>query len=1248
LTDTSIHTPFQRKHQLWLLAALSFFLLAMLADRYKRSATSLEHVRDELQQYIQRKQADVNQLWLDSNLLKSAAREPFRDPAFSKMLAQPVYLFGYGPGAQSADQLLFWNNQQSLPYPSLLYEKKNGGFIKAGNGYYVWMRHRLKPYTYIALIPVKWNYYVSNSYLDNQFVFNPKLGSRFNLVSDNRTGLPVTDLNGNRLFHLQEVSFNGIKAGSNLAFVLQLMAIGCLLIYLQLLANWIANRWSAGRGWIFLLLSVTLVRFLTYRFEAPLYLRRFALFDPAIYSTSPVFRSLGDLLINVLLITWLILYARQLWFKQSLSQTKLRSIPIWVRWITGALLLGIPTFALAGLIRSLVADSQISFDVLNFFTLSAYSVIGFAVLCAIGMAYYFWCQFIIEQWRPWIQQRPYFFWLTVALLGLIYLSVRIGKIHGGFDVYILAWLLLFLILLNSRLFDWLKNRLIASRLVFWVFFFSLSITGLLIRENNLKEKNRRIHYAEMLAQKSDPANETLINTLMTEFNVPFISTQFSRFYQSGENYFLKDSLINSNTTGYTNKYDTRIYTYAADERPLYNSDSASFNEINAIWTTQSKPTSTPGLLYFDESYDAYSYICKRNINDFDNRLLGYLFIIATPKKVKLDALSPELFSKGTTNSIEQSATYAYAVYHDGKLVNVHNDFPFPSSIQTKTYRFEQQQFITRNGYDELWYNAGSGSVIAIVRPTQTWLESITLFSYLFGGFLLVAGFVWLLGALIRSRFSWKLLMQQWPASIRYQIHGTVILVSAFSFVIIGFATILFFIKRYDDSNKERLTRTIHIMDKEVRNALKEEPASLDSSVTSGLLNFNLEAVINRLSEIHGVDVNLYDLDGNLRVSSIPLLYNKGMISARMNPVAYQHLQYAKEIQFYQKEYIGKLEFASNYVPVRDEQGNNFAFLNIPYFTSESNLRQEISNFLVTIINLNAFVFLIAGIISLFITNRITASLSLISEKMKRVNLGTQNEVIHWKRNDELGQLVGEYNKMVRQLEDSARKMAISEREGAWREMARQVAHEIKNPLTPMKLSLQYLQKAIDANAPNVQQLTSQVSHTLIEQIEHLNRIAADFSQFAQIGEAKTERIDLNEILRNVLNLFASNEAIQIKTTLLDEPVWVTGDKTHFNRLFSNLILNAIQAIPEERKPVVDIVEEISHRQVQIRINDNGTGIDPAVQEKIFTPNFTTKSSGTGLGLAMCKRIVEQAGGSIWFETIPDAGTTFFVALPVTD
>ncbi len=334
------------------------------------------------------------------------------------------------------------------------------------------------------------------------------------------------------------------------------------------------------------------------------------------------------------------------------------------------------------------------------------------------------------------------------------------------------------------------------------------------------------------------------------------------------------------------------------------------------------------------------------------------------------------------------------------------------------------------------------------------------------------------------------------------------------------------------------------------------------------------------------------------------------------------------------------------MPVIDGTGREYAYLNIPYFTSQSKLQEEIANFLVTIINLNAFIFLIAGIIALFITNRITRSFSFISEKMKAVNLGRHNEAIDWKRNDEIGELVNEYNKMVAKLDDSAVALAKSEREGAWREMARQVENEIKNPLTPMKIILQYLQKSIASKADNVEELTANVARTLVEQIEHLNHIAGEFSQFANIGNSKNEIFNLNDVVSQVIQLHAIDDRIQINWTAAAKKVMINADRTHINRLFTNLILNAMQAIPTGRNVQIDIDEKITGDKVLISIRDNGNGIEEELQAKIFTPNFTTKTSGTGLGLAMSKGIVEQAKGSIWFETEVGIGTTFFIELPV--
>ncbi|MDQ3552068.1 MAG: HAMP domain-containing histidine kinase, partial [Bacteroidota bacterium] len=210
----------------------------------------------------------------------------------------------------------------------------------------------------------------------------------------------------------------------------------------------------------------------------------------------------------------------------------------------------------------------------------------------------------------------------------------------------------------------------------------------------------------------------------------------------------------------------------------------------------------------------------------------------------------------------------------------------------------------------------------------------------------------------------------------------------------------------------------------------------------------------------------------------------------------------------------------------------------------------------------------------------------------------------------------------------------------------QVAHEIKNPLTPMKLSIQFLQKAIHNNQPNVKDLTTSVTNTLVEQIDHLSKIAADFARFAHIGNLKTEVFDLHKVLDNLKELFGSNPNVEFHWFRLAHPVIVKADKTHMNRLFTNLITNSIDACSGNENCRIEIREDLIKDDILIQIKDNGEGIEEEMQSKIFTPNFTTKTSGTGLGLAMCKSIVEQADGEIWFKTTPGEGTCFYVQLPL--
>jgi two-component system, NtrC family, nitrogen regulation sensor histidine kinase NtrY len=529
------------------------------------------------------------------------------------------------------------------------------------------------------------------------------------------------------------------------------------------------------------------------------------------------------------------------------------------------------------------------------------------------------------------------------------------------------------------------------------------------------------------------------------------------------------------------------------------------------------------------------------------------------------------------------------------------------------------------------------------------IEIISVFSYFFCAFLFMIALLQFISILLKAGNDWRLINAFWQLNIRSQVHGTIIFISVLSFIIIGIATISFFIDRYNRNNIDKLSRTSGIMIKEMQKSIFNREAVTDSTFNSDSAEvYDLQNLIDEVADIHNVDVNVYDLEGNLQASSEFEVYSKGILSTKMHPEAYYHLHRMRQVQYVQEETMSSLQYLSIYSAVRDEKGRVLRYLNIPYFSSQIDLNQEISNFLVTIINLNAFIFLIAGTIALFIANKITRSFSVIGDKMKAITLGKTNEEIKWNRDDEIGELVKQYNKMVRQLEQSAAALAKSEREGAWREMARQVAHEIKNPLTPMKLSIQYLQKAINNNQTNVKVLTTNVANTLIEQIDHLSKIAADFGRFANIGNRNLEVFDLHQVLESLRDLYSSNPKVEMLWLKAGDEILMEADRTHMNRLFTNLLTNAIDACEDKEVCRIKIIEQLNKGSILIQVQDNGEGIPEEMQPRIFTPNFTTKTSGTGLGLAMCKSIIEQAGGRIWFQTTLGMGTTFFVELPIID
>jgi len=291
--------------------------------------------------------------------------------------------------------------------------------------------------------------------------------------------------------------------------------------------------------------------------------------------------------------------------------------------------------------------------------------------------------------------------------------------------------------------------------------------------------------------------------------------------------------------------------------------------------------------------------------------------------------------------------------------------------------------------------------------------------------------------------------------------------------------------------------------------------------------------------------------------------------------------------------------------------------------------------------------LLTVFLAVVIANQVARPLQLLQSKLAGLRFGKKNQPIEYQRDDEIGKLVKEYNRMVSELQVSAEKLARSERETAWREMARQIAHEIKNPLTPMKLSVQHLRKAWKDKAPDLDLLIDRMTNTLVDQIETLTNIANEFSKFAQVPGAHFEAIDLTQKVQRITHLFEDTCKVNlIRKGKGSGELMIFADPEQVIQVFNNLIRNAVQAVAEGVEPVVDIDIESHDDKVIVKVRDNGTGIPDELQARLFEPNFTTKSSGMGLGLAIAKKIMEGSNGSIWFETRKNEGTTFYLEWPL--
>jgi two-component system, NtrC family, nitrogen regulation sensor histidine kinase NtrY len=462
-----------------------------------------------------------------------------------------------------------------------------------------------------------------------------------------------------------------------------------------------------------------------------------------------------------------------------------------------------------------------------------------------------------------------------------------------------------------------------------------------------------------------------------------------------------------------------------------------------------------------------------------------------------------------------------------------------------------------------------------------------------------------------------------------------------SLLIIGVTTIVFFNNQNENYHAERLIRK----EKTIIMSLQYFFKDLNHMENMDFVLKDFDYKIKELSDVNKIEINVFNLNGDILMSSKYDYTNPDFYTFKMNPSILNKLKLEDKRQV---ESINKSSI-STYTFVKNKSGENIVIINIPYDTQLSPNKNELRLFLTTLLEVYIFLLLGASLIAYFLSNYITKSIRVVGEKLKNVRINKANEKINWESKDEIGTLVKEYNSMIAQLEESALKLAKSERESAWREMAKQVAHEIKNPLTPMKLSVQHLERSLDPNAANFKELLANFSKKIVQQIDTLTSIANEFSRFAKMPKLELKQIDLKDILYSTIDFFKNEDAIRFK--IVDnslENVFIQGDLDQLIRVFNNIINNAIQALSDEKEGEITLELTQQKGAYVVTISDNGCGIENELKEKIFQPNFTTKTTGTGLGLAMVKQIVDSHMGVIYFKSSLKKGTTFYIEFPIPE
>ncbi len=1111
-----------------LAAAIFCFLISLLLEHFSFYNLAENRFVRNFQEILQDKERQVYTFFDEMEQImapvdKDQAMEPGR---YFSLLHSEMKERTEGTGLDlfivRDDTLRFWTGNAVSVESLLSNENEKDGLVFAGNSWLLKRERKVGDCRLISLIMIKHEYQYENRFLRNDFQADYKVPEgTLILPGGGHPGRVIYDSWQQAVFTL-DFSHIPLYSPFQSYFSLFLFFAGILLflLYVRHLIKSIPDPFWKNTGIAMGAIIMILLNAIFLKMAIPDQISDLEIFNPVLYAASNLFPTLADLLITSFLIFFLAyIFFAEFTLPGNFNRTAFRVLQ-------GIFFIGLVFyFQLTILIfRGLVVHSSISFETYRVLDISVFTFVGLLILAFHFTSLTLLLDKFFSLFKP--DLTSYRLLIFVLVFGL--LAWVTGYIQPGGPDLLLAFLIAIVtgvvaVIRGSR-----HVQFRYSTFVLVIFLFSILSVYQIGIYSDEKRHNEKMVLAVDLAAEHDPVAELLLKDLEMD-----IATDQELGYMLHEGYTDHDAVEEYLKGNYFSGFWDRYTMYFTLCSPA---DSLSFEPYYDTWyhcysffdtLHQDSRIRIPGSRFYfvDNMNGRISYFAPFEYYSADSTSKASLFLELDSRLVTEELGYPELLLSDRLRKEFFHRDYTYAKYNSGQLITQSGDYSYSMTLDPYTGRSGEFEYTVYDGSEHLAYHLDDLNTVVVSNPRVSLLSTAITFTYIFVFFYLILTVNLLL---VNIPF----LRRSFQVSIKNKIQYTMIGILFLSLLLIGGGTILFSIRQYRERHYDSLEEKIQSVYIEVMHKLDYEDDLTAGWQSSGYSS--LDELLQKFSNVFFTDINLYAPNGDMLATSRAEIFEKRLIGPKIHPAAYYELAILNSAEFAHEEQIGDLRFLSAYVPFRNDRNELLAYLNLPYFTRQQALTREISNLVVAVVNFYVLLITISILIAVFISNQITHPLRMIESKFGKIRFGRSNEKIQYEARDEIGALVRAYNHMVDELADSAEKLARSERESAWREMAKQIAHEIKNPLTPMKLSVQHLQRSAVEEPAKQKQNLKRITQTLIEQIDHLSAIATEFSNFAKMPRTNNEEVDLKEKIVKIAKLFHSTEDIEIQTTFSNQ------------------------------------------------------------------------------------------------------------------